>query len=303
MAQSRFFPVIITSLILALLVGGGAAVAAKMITGKQIKNGTVTTKDVKNNNLKSKDLKNGTVSSKDIKNKTVATGDLANGSVTASKIAPGAIAFPNSLWGTVIRNQQGAAESNVQAGPGGQPLGDGSLRLFVTAAPDLAAFGNSFDFAAFPIADITDLSYATFNPDAAPAVRPSLRVELNPHLVADDTFEGITEFTTLIHEPANGTTGWQEHTGILDDADWYLTGTEGEDMGCTQSTPCTFTEIQQTLVDSTDDDPLAPAVSSGVYFALGAGVAESTDTAVDAFVFNGFQFDFEPMGVFVTPVS
>ena len=129
MVRSRFFPVVITGLILALLVGGGA-VAAKMITGKQIKNGSVSTKDVKNNNLKSKDLKNGGVSSKDIKNKTVDTEDLAGQSVTAGKIAPGAIEFPTSLWGPVIRNQTGGAESNVQAGPEGA-LGDGSLRLFV----------------------------------------------------------------------------------------------------------------------------------------------------------------------------
>jgi formylmethanofuran dehydrogenase subunit D len=184
MAQSRFFPVIITSLILALLVGGGAAVAAKMITGKQIKNGTVTTKDVKNNNLtskdlkngtvSSKDLKNGTVSSKDIKNKTVATGDLANGSVTASKIAPGAIAFPNSLWSTQFRNQTGSAESNVQVGPGGTgQLNDGSLRLFTSTPTDVAAFGNSFEFAGVRLDAITDVQYSTYNAADPVLVRPA----------------------------------------------------------------------------------------------------------------------------------
>jgi hypothetical protein len=300
MAQSRFFPVIITSLILALLVGGGAAVAAKMITGKQIKNGTVTTKDVKNNNLKSKDLKNGTVSSKDIKNKTVATGDLANGSVTASKIAPGAIAFPNSLWSTQFRNQTGSAESNVQVGPGGTgQLNDGSLRLFTSTPTDVAAFGNSFEFAGVRLDAITDVQYSTYNAADPVLVRPSIRIEINPHLVAD-TPGGIFEFTTLVHVPENGSTGWETHADVLADDAWYLTGPEGATTGCNDVTYCTFAEVLAALEDSPDTDTAPPAISTGIYFGLGQDTP--AETAVDGFQLNGYMFDFEPMGVFVTPV-
>ena len=304
MAQSRFFPVVITGLILALLVGGGAAVAAKLITGKDIKNNTVTTKDVKNNNLKSKDLKNGTVSSKDIKNKTVATKDLADGSVTAVKIAPGAIAFPNSLWSTQFRNQTGAAESNLQTGPGGAgQLNDGTLRLFTSTPTDVAAFGDSFEFAGVRLDQITDVQYSTYNPEATPQFRPSLRIEINPHLVDDDTFGGATEFTTLIHEPGPGTTGWVTYADALADDAWRLTGEEGDVTGCNTVTACTFAEVLDALEASGDPDTAAPAISTGIYFGLGAEPSAPTEAAVDRFVLNNYLFDFEPMGVFVSPVT
>ena len=321
--RDRFFWVVITGLFLALVVGGGAAVAAELITGEDIADGTVTKVDIKDNNLTGTDLKDGSVGkiditdnsltgtdlndgsvgTNDIKDNSLTGADLKDGSVGSADLAPDAVAFPNSLWGTMLRNQSGAAESQVQAGPGGQPLGDGSLRLFVAGNTDTAAFGNSFDFAGFELADITSLSYWTYNPDPSPAVRPSLRIEINPHLVADDTVAGVTEFTTLIHAPANGTTGWVEHAGILDDPDWYLTGQEGTDIGCTQQTPCTFATIRDELISNVDDDVQPPAISSGVYFGLGAGTPTPTEIAVDAFIFNGFEFDFESTGVFLTPVT
>ena len=182
---------------------GGNQIKKNAIASKHIKKGAVTTKDVKNNNLTGKDMKDGsvgtndikngtvasgdikdgTIASGDIKNGTVGTGDLANGSVTAAKLAPGAVAFPNSLWSTQFRNQSGTAESNVQTGPGGDgQLGAGSLRLFTATPTDVAAFGNSLEFAGVRLDQITDVQYSTYNPDAAPLVRPSLRIEINPHL-------------------------------------------------------------------------------------------------------------------------
>ena len=95
----------------------------------------------------------------------VGSKDLAKGSVTANKLAPGAVAFPNSLWGPVLRNQTGAAQSNLQTGPGTPPMGEGSLALITTGSPDLAAFGDSFDFAGFPLDSIDNLSYSSYNND------------------------------------------------------------------------------------------------------------------------------------------
>ena len=74
---------IVTGVVLALIVSGGAAVGAKLITGNDIKNGTITTKDIKNGTVSSDDLKNNNVKSGDIKDGTVATKDLAKGAVTA----------------------------------------------------------------------------------------------------------------------------------------------------------------------------------------------------------------------------
>ena len=99
---------------------GGNQIKQNAIASKHIKKNAVQSSDIKKNAVQSSDIKDGNVMSGDIKNGNVLTGDLANGSVTAAKIAPGAIAFPNSLWSTLFRNQEGAAESNVQVGPGGE---------------------------------------------------------------------------------------------------------------------------------------------------------------------------------------
>jgi hypothetical protein len=59
----------------------------------------------------------------------------------------------------VLRNQTGAAQSDLQTGPGTPPKGEKSLALITTASSDLAAFGDSFDFAGFPLDSINNLSY------------------------------------------------------------------------------------------------------------------------------------------------
>lgn len=48
------------------------AMAAKMITGKDIKNGSVTSADIKNDSLRSADIKNGSLSFKDLNDKAIA---------------------------------------------------------------------------------------------------------------------------------------------------------------------------------------------------------------------------------------
>lgn len=64
--RSRRIAVIAATAITVLFVSQPLmAEAAKMITGKQIKNGTVTSADIKNNNLKSADIKNGSLKAKD----------------------------------------------------------------------------------------------------------------------------------------------------------------------------------------------------------------------------------------------
>lgn len=277
-------------------------IANGTVTSSDIKDSTVTSADIANGTVTSTDIKDSTVTSTDIKDGTVGAGDLANGSVTANKIAPGAIAFPNALWGTVIRNQAGAAQSGVQTGPTGAPMGSGSLSLITTGTGDLAAFGDSFDFAGFLVKNITSLSYWSYNNDTPPLVRPSLRIEINPHLVDDSTPGGVLEFSTLTYEPDPGTQGWVHHTNIQNDQLWYLTGDDGTTTGCTQGTPCTLQALVAALAAHNDGSGDA-AISSGVYFGLGSGVTAPTATAVDDFQFNNFVFDFEPTGVFMTSTS
>ncbi len=88
--------------VVALVIGvSSGAVAAKLITGKDIKDGTVTSADIKNGTLVTKDLKhkgvNGnrlqkaTVDGAKLKKGTVGNGKLKDGTITGKKIADGTI--------------------------------------------------------------------------------------------------------------------------------------------------------------------------------------------------------------------
>jgi hypothetical protein len=282
---------------------GGKQIKKNAIAAKHIKKNAVGASEIKKGAVASGEIKDGTVGSGDLKNGAVDTGELAKGSVTASKIAPGAITFPNSIWSTSFRNQAGDAESGLQAGPETPPRGDGSLRLAVIGNADIAAYGDSFDFLGIPIENLETATYSTYVAEDPPVVRPSLRIEIDPHLVDDSIPGGTFEFTTLVHQPEPGDTGWEIHTDAQDDALWYLTGTEGADIDCTQDAPCTLEGVVTGLDASTDLDDAQPAISTGVYFGLGSGVAQPTESAVDELVLNGFVFDFEPTGVYLTPAS
>ena len=327
-------PTIVLAAVVALVGVSSGAVAAKLITGADIKDGTVKSADIKNGTLVTKDLKKGGVSADRLKSKSIGAGKLAPSSVHSGKIKDGSIeskdlsaaaknslkgaqgpagpqgpqgaqgpagpsgvtAFPQTLWGPMIRNQQGAAQSTLQTGPAPVPMGTGSLKLVTTGTSDLAAFGDSVDFAGIPLGSITSLSYSSYNSAVTPADRPSLRLEVNPHLVGDGAVGGVFEFTTVIYEPADGVTGWVTHSDIHADPGWFATGATGTQIGCTQATRCTLTQLTANLVGSADGDPAPPAISSGVYFGLGSGLPGAT-TAVDKFVFNTYTFDFEPNGV------
>jgi hypothetical protein len=67
----RSIPTIAIAGVLVVAAATSGATAALVITGNDIKNGTVTTKDIKNNNLTSKDIKNGTLKTKDLKSSAV----------------------------------------------------------------------------------------------------------------------------------------------------------------------------------------------------------------------------------------
>ncbi|WP_193608893.1 hypothetical protein [Nocardioides lijunqiniae] len=77
---------LLVAVVLVAAMAGGAT-AAKMITGKQIKNNTVTTKDIKNNNLTSKDVRNSTLTGGDVRDNSLSGADVANGSVSAADLA------------------------------------------------------------------------------------------------------------------------------------------------------------------------------------------------------------------------
>ncbi|WP_193608895.1 hypothetical protein [Nocardioides lijunqiniae] len=83
--NTRALPAALVVAVVLLVAVAGGATAAKLITGKQIKNGTVTSADLKNNNVSGTDLKNGSVGSADLANGGVSLADLAPQARTSLK--------------------------------------------------------------------------------------------------------------------------------------------------------------------------------------------------------------------------
>ena len=172
--------------VVALVIGmSTGAVAAKLITGADIKNGSVTSADIKNGTLVTKDLKKGGVSADRLKKASIGSQKLAAGAVHSGKIKDGTIeskdlseAAKNSLkttyagpnWGIVDRNVQGGGDSYLRAGPtvttasgvDAPPLGIGSLGIRTAGPSDKAAFGDQVDYVGDPFSDVTQIGYSVF---------------------------------------------------------------------------------------------------------------------------------------------
>jgi hypothetical protein len=87
-----------------LICGATTAGAAKLITGSDVKDGSLTGKDVKNGSLTGKDVKNGSLTGKDVKDGSVARGDLKAGVQDA---------IPNRITGALPTNGFSATDDTV----------------------------------------------------------------------------------------------------------------------------------------------------------------------------------------------
>jgi hypothetical protein len=85
--------VVATLALFLVLTGVGAAAAGKvqLVTGKQIKNGSITSKDLADGGVRSPDIKTGAVTSSDLKNGGVTSADIGADQVKTADIAPNQI--------------------------------------------------------------------------------------------------------------------------------------------------------------------------------------------------------------------
>ncbi|WP_182378102.1 hypothetical protein [Nocardioides sp. WS12] len=98
-------PLGLALLVVLLLLGStGGAVAGALITGKQIKDGTVSTIDVTNESLTGTDVRNETLTGADVRNATVTGLDIRDGSVTAADLIDEA-----RMWGAIENEPVGVA--------------------------------------------------------------------------------------------------------------------------------------------------------------------------------------------------
>jgi hypothetical protein len=82
---------IVATIALIVALSGGATGAVKLITGAQIKDGSVTGKDVKNASLLGVDVKDGSLTGKDVKDASLAGVDVADSSVTGDDVKDGSL--------------------------------------------------------------------------------------------------------------------------------------------------------------------------------------------------------------------
>jgi hypothetical protein len=113
---------VMSSLAVFLVLGGGAAYAAKKIGTHQLKGSSVTTAKIKKNAVTASKIKKNSITTAKIAKGAVTGGRLAAGSVDATKLAAGFVA-PSaeklthsaniSFAGTVLAGSLGIAQANV----------------------------------------------------------------------------------------------------------------------------------------------------------------------------------------------
>jgi hypothetical protein len=113
---------VMSTLAVFLVLGGGAAYAAKKIGSHELRGGAVTTAKIKRAAVTTAKIRNGAVKTAKIAPGNVTNGKLATGSITTEKLAPGFVAPAAeklshsahiSSSGAVLLGSQGIAQANV----------------------------------------------------------------------------------------------------------------------------------------------------------------------------------------------
>ena len=278
--------------ILAFATGGGA-VAGGMITGAQIKNGTVDTADLAPEAVGSSKVANGSLRMYDL---AEGVQDRINAGGPAGPQGPegpagpagpaGTAKYVGANWSIIDRNVEGNGDAFLRSGPTvgavEAPSGIGSLGLRTGSPTDKVAFGNQVDFAGNPVSGLDTLKYSVFTTGENKAKDaenlPSLAFEINPHTTRS--------YSTLVYTPVEAPANtWSEQDASTAQR-WWLTGGAGADTSCNQVTYCTLAEIQAKLPEATI---LTVQITKGKDYAFSG--------AVDKLVVNDTTYDFEPFGV------
>jgi hypothetical protein len=301
----------------------GSATAASLITGKQIKDGSLTGADLKNRSLGAKDLSRhardeleGRRGPRGAEGPTGARGPAGPQGATGPQGPPGAAAtFSAAKWGVIARNVYGSPVADLRVGPWGRapgadaateepPYGIGSLGLAVNDAPtgapesdgEKASFGNETDFAGLDVSAITALSVSVFataegSDDPAEVSMPNIAIEVDPDVSNGPTPVNYTSLVYLPPQPSE-TNRWQSYDATAVGA-WFASGTAGTVTGCTGIDPCSFADLS---------DALGPDAEITLSVAIAKGRDGTFVGAVDGLRVNDTVYDFEPLGVRELPV-
>ncbi len=189
------------------------------------------------------------------------------------------------------RDTTGSGNASLRGGPClsttppcAAPLGVGSLQILVTSGGSGVSFGNEVDFQGTTVAGLTTVGYRVFRTDATKM--PSIRFEVDPNVPGINVDFSRLEWTPTL-SPANT---WSGYLNATTSGTWRLTAPEF-DAGTCGTAGCTFAEMKAFLPD---------AVISTVAVAQGLGDG-AFHGAVDDLRINSNRYNFEPLGVLVTP--
>lgn len=299
----------------ALFSGTTGAIAGGLITGKDIKNGTLAAKELtKKLRKKINKTGTGTAGGPGVQGSQGAQGAAgADGAAGAAGPATAAT-YSNPEWGQIDRNTLGSPTVALRGGPfvGAQspPFGDGSLSLTLNGVPrtasaneaEQATFGNEVDFTGDPVSGLTQVGFHVYttseNNGRGNPNMPSIKFEIDPNLSST-----TSSYSTLQFMPSNSTAN--QWSGYIDATTapasaagngWFMSGAAGTATGCVLATPCTFSQMQAIVDDGGD-------AASILTVAVGKGRDYAFAGAVDGLRINDTVYDFEPFGVVETSAS
>ena len=284
--------------IIAVATGGGA-VAGTMITGAQIKNGTVDTVDLAPESVNSSRVENDTLRMWDLSEglqERISAGGPRGPQGPQGETGPagpaGTAKYVGANWSQVDRNVIGNAFTQLRSGPVSgnfgvtvkPPVGEGSLGIHTGSGADKAAFGNQVDFVGDLVSDLTTVKFSVFTTGENRALAannlPSVSLEVDPNVV-----DGVN-YSTLVFVPTDADANKWTEIDASTAKQWYFTGATGTTTGCNQTTYCTLAEVKAAAPTATIH---TVQISKGRDYAFTG--------AVDALVINDKTYDFEPFGV------
>ncbi|HEV2368501.1 MAG TPA: hypothetical protein VGR90_01420, partial [Acidimicrobiales bacterium] len=237
---------------------------------------------------------------------------LGGGSVTAALAGPSdppkAPPAKSEHWGVIDRNTIGSPVAQLRDGPfspvasgeiSAPPFGKGSLGIEVenfsssTNMAEKVAYGNEVDFLGDPVLGLTQVGFYVFQTvedtqaPANPDNMPNITLEINPQVPGHS-------YTSMVWDPPPSPTpdAWSPYMDATTTGTWYFTGSTGTAVGCSLSTPCTFSGAMAALQTNNDGTP--PTIYT---VAIAKGRDYSWQGAVDGLRINNQIFDFEADGV------
>jgi hypothetical protein len=264
--------------------GVGTATAAKLISGQEIKDGSITSRDLSkgvNRQLKRANHSTGVGAQAGSQGPQ---GEQGPRGPQGAQGPAGTAQYVGPHWSVVDRNVVGNGDSGLRAGPVVPPYGVGSLGLRTGSGTDKASFGNELDFQGKALPRTVGYSLYTTGENAAIAADnlPSITLEIDP------TGASTTgpNYSSLVYNPtAVASNAWTTQDASSA-ARWWLTGAAGTSAGCTQAHYCTLSEVRAALPQAT---LLTVTISNGRDRAFSG--------AVDGLRVDDQLFDFEPLGV------